>query len=213
MVGAIAIGGLIAFQKGSRTPVEGYLDAEQKIFYTGGLLPDSADDWHTSVYWSGNYPTQETIDHYVTTSRQVGKQLLDEGVDHFYVGVTLRNYMSFEEFEQSAEKMGIQVKDMNVRATFPTLDPKERITFAGRPPGGKSVDPAAVEYMKASLKSHAREKNADKLAAKKTGNPDAEGMEDLEPDEIKAITVEGSDYVLNGIYSFAGIVDANRGLK
>ena len=33
-------------------------------------------------------------------------------------------------------------------------------------------------------------------------------MEELEPDEIKAITADDSDYVLNGVYAFAGIVDA-----
>lgn len=138
----------------------------------------------------------------------MGKQLLDEGVDQFFVGVTLRNYIPLEEFDQFADEMGIQVKDTYIRATFPALDPKEKITFAGVPANGKLNDPASIEYMKASLKRQAREKKADKVAIKKTGNPDADAMEELEPDEIKAITVDDSDYALNGVYAIAGVVDA-----
>jgi hypothetical protein len=207
-VGAATIAGFIGFQKGSRTTVEGYLDAEQKISYAGGLLADTADNWHTTLNWSGNYPTQETIDHYVETSRQVGRQLLDEGVDQFFVGVTLRNYIPLEEFDQFADEMGVQVKDTYIRGTFPTLDPTEKFTFAGVPPSGKFNDAETIQRLKADLKSHARELKADKLAVKKTGNPDADAMEELEPEEIKAITVDDSDFVLNGIYAFAGAVDA-----
>ncbi|MBI4762590.1 MAG: hypothetical protein HY780_15410 [Chloroflexi bacterium] len=206
---AVAVAGLIAFQKGSRTSVEGYLDKEQKILYTGGLLPESADSWHTSVYWRRAYPTQADIDYYVATSRQVGKQLLDEGVGQFYVGVTLRDYLPLDKFDQFANELGIEVKDFDVRATFPSLDPGERITFFGGPASnGKLNDPTAIEYIKSSLKRQVREKKADKLAVKKTGNPDAEAMEELEPDEIKAVTVDDSEYVLNGAYAIAGVVDA-----
>lgn len=208
LFGVIAIAALIAFQKGSRTTVEGYLDAEQKISYAGGLLANTADDWHTTVNWSSNYPTQETMDHYVETSRQVGKQLLAEGVDRFVVGVTLRNYIPMEEFDQFAEEMGVQVRDTYIRGTFPGLDPTEKFTFAGVSPSGKLNDAETIQRLKQDLKSHARELQADKLAVKKTGNPDADPMEELEPDEIKAITVDESDFVLNGVYSFAGTVDA-----
>lgn len=208
LVAIMAIAGLIAFQKGSRTTVEGYLDAEQKISYSGGLLADTADDWHTPVNWSGNYPTQETMDHYVETSRQVGKQILDEGVDQFVVGVTLRNYIPLEGFDQFADEMGIRVKNTYIRGTFPALDPTEKITFAGVPASGKISDLETIQRLKADLKSQAREIKADKLAVKKTGNPDADAMEELEPDEIKSITAEDSDFVLNGIYAFTGVVDA-----
>jgi hypothetical protein len=208
LLGTVAVAGFIGFQRGSRTTVEGYLDAEEKIAYAGGLLADTADNWHTTLNWSGNYPTQETIDHYVETSRQVGKQLLNEGVDRFYVGVTLRNYIPLEAFDQFADEMGVQVKDTYIRGTFPTLDPTEKITFAGVPASGKLNDPETIERLKASLKSHAREMKADKLAVKKTGNPDADPMEELEPDEVKAITADESDFVLNGVYAIAGVVDA-----
>ncbi|MBI4762589.1 MAG: hypothetical protein HY780_15405 [Chloroflexi bacterium] len=207
-LGAAVIAGLIAFQKGSRTTVEGYLDTEQKIAYAGGLLAESADDWHTTVSWRRAYPTQADLDYYVSTSRQVGKQLLDEGVDQFFVGVTLRNYIPLEAFDQFADEMGIQVKGTYIRGTFPTLDPTEKITFAGVPASGKLNDPETIKHLKANLKSQAREMKADKLAVKKTGNPDADAMEELEPEEIKAITADDSDFVLNGIYAFAGAVDA-----
>jgi hypothetical protein len=208
LVAVIAVAGFIGFQKGSRTTVEGYLDAEQKIAYAGGLLADTADNWHTTVNWSGNYPTQADLEYYVSTSRQVGKQLLDEGVDQFVVGVTLRHYIPLEEFDQFANEMGVQVKGSYISGTFPTLDPKEKLTFAGVPASGKFNDVETIQRLKADLKSHARELKADKLAVKKTGNPDADPMEELEPDEIKAITVDDSEYVLNGVYAFSGIVDA-----
>jgi hypothetical protein len=179
---AIGIAGLIGFQKGSRTTVEGYLDAEQKISYAGGLLADTADDWHTTVNWRRAYPTQADLEYYVATSREVGKQLLDEGVEQFFVGVTLRNYIPLEGFDQFADEMGIQVKGGYISGTFPTLDPKEKLTFAGVPASGKFNDAETIQRLKADLKSHARELKADKLAVKKTGNLDAEAMEELEPD-------------------------------
>jgi hypothetical protein len=208
LVGVIAIGGLFAFQKGSRTTVEGYLDAEQKISYAGGLLANTADDWHTTVNWRRAYPKQEDLEYYVSTSRQVGKQLLDEGVDQFFVGVTLRDYIPLEEFDQFADEMGVQVKDTYIRGTFPTLDPTEKFTFAGVPPSGKFNDAETIQRFKADLKSHARDLKADKLAIEKSGNPDADVMEELEPEQVKAITVDDSDFVLNGVYAIAGVVDA-----
>lgn len=200
--------GLIAFQNGSRTSVEGFLDTEQKISYAGGLLADTADDWHTTVNWRRAYPTEADLEYYVATSRQVGKQLLGEGVDQFYVGVTLRNYIPLEAFDQFADEVGIQVKGAYISGTFPTLDSTEKITFAGVPARGKFNDAETIQRLKADLKTHARELKADKLAVKKTGNPDADAMEELEPDEIKAITADESDYVLNGVYAVAGVVDA-----
>lgn len=171
-------------------------------------MPETADNWHTSLNWSGNYPTQETIDHYVETSRQVGKQLLDEGVEQFVVGVTLRDYLPFQEMDSFVAEYTMQVKDAYSRASFPTLEPTERITFAGVPASGKFVDSPTLESMRASLKERAREMKADKLAVQRTGNPDAEGVEELEDEELKAITADDSEYVINGVFAFAAIVDA-----
>lgn len=207
-VGMVAVAGFIGFQKGSRTTVEGYLDAEQKISYAGGLLADTADDWHTTVNWRRAYPTRADLEYYVGSSRQAGKQLLDDGIDQFVVGVTLRNYIPMEEFDQFADEMGVQVKDAYICGTFPAIAPDETITFAGVPASGKFNDPEIIQYMKARLKSYARDFQADKLAVEKTGNPDADPMEELEPDEVKAITVDESQLVLNGVYDFVGIVDA-----
>jgi len=59
-----------------------------------------------------------------------------------------------------------------------------------------------------NLQSSARNLKADRIAAQRTGDPDAEGSEELSKDEFKNIPVGENDVLLNGIYTFEAVTDA-----
>lgn len=203
--------GLLAFQRGP-VIVEGYLDDEKMIWYSGGQGREDSDNVGVAVNWrhgeSDLVNVKERIEHYVQVSNKVGKQMLKQNVNQFYVGVVFRDYVSPVDFEQIVAETGMQVQNFEVRGTLPGVDDTVRHTFFGGPSGNTSIDPHALDNAKEQLKYHARNIIADRIAAQRTGDPDAEGMEELSKDEFKSISVGENDVVLNGIYTFEAVTDA-----
>jgi hypothetical protein len=240
------LGYSLAFQR-SPVRVEGYLDDEKTIWYTGGQGREDPDNVGVAINWRHGQAdpaiVQERMEHYVQVSRKIGKELLQSNVNRFYVGVVLRDYVSPEDFEQIVTETGIQVRIYALRGTLPGVDPSVRWSFFGGPSDGKLVlhhceiagcccvarrsltphervrptqfhvgrvlvDPKGLGRVRADLQRSARNLKADRIAAQRTGDPDAEGREELSKDEFKNIPVGENDAVLNGIYTFEAVTDA-----
>lgn len=210
IVTSVILLGILAFQRQpSNLQVEGYLDSEQKINYIGGVWEGTENTFFAERAWHKSPTTREEIDYYVKASREAGEKLLAQGENDFYVGVTFRRYLSPEEFETFTSNVGVKVTHFTLRATFPNLDPKTRVTIWGSPSGEKIIDPDTLSRKMDELRFQAKEKKADQVAAAQTGDLDVEWMDVLESEEFKAITVEDSDTVLNGVISFEAVVDAD----
>lgn len=207
----LLIAGLLAFQR-SPVRVEGYLDDEKMIWYTGGQGREDPDNVGVAINWDHGEtdPTRldERMKHYVQVSNKLGKQLLKQNVNQFYVGVVFRDYVSLADFEQIVAETGMQVRNYALRGTLPGIDPSVRWSFFGGPSDGKLVDPKGLEKVRDNLQSSARNLKADRIAAQRTGDPDAEGSEELSVDEFKNISVGENDAVLNGVYTFEAVTDA-----
>ncbi len=201
--------GILAFQRQpSNLQVKGYLDAEQRIYYVGGIVEGTDNTFFAERVWHKSPTTREEIDYYVQASRTAGQKLLEQGENDFYVGVTFRRYLSPEEFETFASNAGAKVTWFTLRATFPQIDPKERVTIWGSPSGDRVINPDSLSRQIDELRFQAKEKKADQVAAARSGDPDADWADVLETDEFKAITVADNDAVLNGVISFEAITDA-----
>lgn len=193
--------------------VQGYLDQEQRIAYVGGLDSDSNNVFYVQPLWRHNSVTREEIEHYVQTSHEVGQKLLRDGVKDFYLGVTFHQYMSVADFETFTSRMGTQVTHFRLRCTYPHLDPNDRVTIDGVPSGDKLVDPTQLKramdelYVQAKKKKQAQEKQAERIAAQQTGKPvaSADGSQATLPN---AIWLADGDAVLNGVYAFETVTDA-----
>jgi len=207
----LLIAGLLAFQR-SPVRVEGYLDDEKMIGYTGGQGREDPDNVGVAINWRHGEAdpaiVQERMEHYVQVSRKLGKELLQSNVNRFYVGVVFRDYFSPQDFEQFVAETGIQVRNYALRGALPGVDPSVRWSFFGGPSNGKLVDPKGLEKIRDNLQRSARNLKADRIAAQRTGDPDAEGMDELSKDEFKSIPVGENDVVLNGIYTFEAVTDA-----
>lgn len=209
--GILLLAGLFAFQR-SPVQIEGYLDEEKTIWYTAGEGSEDPDNTGVAINWQHGETDLEKIhvkmDHYVDVSRKVGKELLKQNVNRFYIGVVFRHYVSLDEFEQIANETGVQIQNFAVRGTLPNVDPTVRYSFFGGPAGDKIFDKKSTERALEQLKHSARDRKADQLAAQRTGDPDAEGEDEFTPEEINAIPLTENDVVLNGIYTFEAITDA-----
>lgn len=201
--------GIVAFQ-GTPTPirVEGYLDAGHRLYYAGGIVPDSDKTFFVEPTWHGNNTSLSDIEYYVQASHAVGQQLLEQGVNQFYVGVTFRRYLSPSEFEAFATQTGVEVKNYMLRATFPRIDPDSRVGMYGAPSGGRIINPESLQRALESHRSRARTKLADKIAAARSGNPHADAADVLDPAEVAALQVVDSDAVINGVFTFEAVTDA-----
>lgn len=205
----VVIMGLVAFQRSPNTvQVEGYLDPEQKIYYVAGEMPDSpAGFFFVEPNWHSSPTTIEDIEYYVQASHDVGQQLLDEGVQDFYVGVTLRNYMAPDDLDELASNLGLKVTDFVLRATYPNFEFEPPLSIFGAPVAGKILKSDTRDSILQTLRNAAREKKADRIAAQRTGELDADWADTLEPEEFKAITVSENDYVLNGVFTFEAVTN------
>jgi hypothetical protein len=200
---------ILAFQRQpSNLEVKGYLDSEQRIYYVGGIVEGTDNTFFAERAWHKSPTTREEIDYYVQASREAGQKLLAQGENDFYVGVTFRQYLSPEEFESFASSVGANVTYFTLRATFPKLDPKTRVTIWGSPSGDRIINPDSLSRQMDELRFQAREKKADQVAVARSGDPDAEWIDVLETEEFKAITVVDNDAVLNGVISFEALTDA-----
>ena len=209
--GILFFAGLLAFQR-NPVSVEGYLDEERTIRYVGGQGREDPDNTGVAINWQQGEtdPTkiQAKMEHYVEASRKVGKELLKKGVKRFYLGVVFRRYVAPEEFVQIVRETDMQVQNYAVRGTLPEIDPTMRYSFFGGPSEHALIETRAIENALAQMKHSAKESKADKLAAQRTGNPDAEGDEEFTPEEIRDIPLNENDVVLNGVYTFEAITDA-----
>lgn len=208
----LLIAGLLAFQR-SPVRVEGYLDDEKMIWYTGGQEREDPDNVGVAINWHHGEtdPTKlhERLKHYVQVSSKLGKQLLKQNVNQFYVGVVFSDYVSPADFEQIVAETGMQARNYALRGTLPGVDPSVRWSFFGGPSNGKLIAPKGLEKLQNALQSDVRNRKADQIAVQRTGDPDAEGSEELSKDEFKNITVAENDAVLNGIYTFEAVTDAD----
>jgi hypothetical protein len=188
------------------------LDDEKMVWYIGGQGREDPDNVGVAINWRHGEAdpaiVKERMEHYVKVSNKLGKQLLKQNVNQFYVGVVFRDYVSPADFAQIVTETRMQVQNFEVRGTLPGVDDTVRHTFFGGPSGNKIIDPHALENAKEQLKYHARNIKADRIAVQRTGDPDAEGMEELSKDEFKSISVGENDTILNGIYTFEGVTDA-----
>lgn len=201
--------GILAFQRQpGNLEVKGYLDPEQRIYYVGGVWEGTDNTFFVERAWHKSPTTREEIDYYVQASREAGQKLLDKGEGDFYVGVTFRHYLSPEEFETFASTVGAKVTRFTLRATFPQIAPKERVTIWGFPSKEKIINHDTLNQQLDELRFQAREKKADQVAVARSGDPDAEWVDVLETEEFKAITVADNDAVLNGVISFEALTDA-----
>jgi len=201
--------GILAFQRQpTNLEVKGYLDSAQRIYYVGGVWEGTDDTFFVERAWHKSPTTRDEIDYYVQASREVGQKLLEQGENDFYVGVTFRRYLSPEEFETFASNVGAKVTHFTLRASFPNLDPKTRVTIWGRPSGDRIINPDSLGRQMDELRFQAKEKKADQVAAARSGDPDVEWIDVLETEEFKAITVADNDAVLNGVISFEALTDA-----
>lgn len=207
----LVLAGLLAFQRGP-VGVEGYLDDEKMIWYTGGQGREDPDNVGVVINWRHGEAdpaiVKERMEHYVKVSNKLGKQLLKQNVNQFYVGVVFRDYVSPADFEQIVAETGMQVRNYALRGTLPGVDPSVRWSFFGGPSDGKLIDPKGLEKLQNALQSDVRNRKADQIAVQRTGDPDAEGSEELSKDEFKNISVGENDAVLNGIYTFEATTDA-----
>lgn len=201
--------GILAFQRQpSNLEVKGYLDSGQKIYYVGGIVEGTNNTFFAERAWHKSPTSREEIDYYVQASREAGQKLLEQGENDFYVGVTFRRYLSPEEFETFASNVGAKVTHFTLRARFPNLDPKTRVTIWGSPSADRIINPDALNRQMDELRFQAKEKKADQVAAARSGDPDAEWIDVLETEEFKAITVADNDAVMNGVISFEALTDA-----
>lgn len=201
--------GLFAFQRGTDDiTINGYLDPAQRIKYAGGTVPGSDNIYFVELLWHSSPTTKDAIDYYVQASHDVGQELLDSGVNKFYLGVTLRDYIPAEEFEGFVSQLDVDVKEFGLRATFPD-DPKDRYTVSGRPVGEHIIDPERLQSFAEGLKSQARVKKADKIAVERTNDPETSWADVLEPEEFKSISVPDDAVVINGVYTFEAVTDAD----
>lgn len=190
--------------------VEGFLDPEQTISYGGGTIAETQGHYYAIPRWHDNQISRDEIDAYVNASRQAGDALIRQGVKKFYVGVTFRQYLSPEEFERLVKETGVIAKNYMLRATFPTIDPTEKVTFFGKAAEGTVIHPKALEQAKSGLPHHARELKADQLAATRTNSPqeDEDWQDVLSDEEFQAIEISDADAVLNGVFTFEAETDA-----
>jgi len=155
----LLIAGLLAFQR-SPVRVEGYLDDEKMIWYTGGQGREDPDNVGVAINWRHGEAdpaiVQERMEHYVQVSRKLGKELLQSNVNRFYVGVVFRDYVSPEDFEQFVADTGIQVRNYALRGALPGVDPSVRWSFFGGPSDGKLVDPKGLENSRQSPEQRAQ---------------------------------------------------------
>ena len=187
--------------------VEGYLDPAQRIYYVGGHVPDSNDTFFVDLAWHSSPATLEEIDYYVQASRDAGKRLIEDGVTDFYVGVTLRRYLSPAEFEELSSALGLKVTEFAMRASFPKIDPDTRISIFGMASADHLIDPTNLDRTMEGLRFQAREKKADKIAAQRTGDAEIDWASVTDAQEFKGISIDDGDAIINGIYTFEAITD------
>ncbi len=207
----LLVGGILGFQQ---TPpdlkVEGFFGDQKKIPYFGGTVAKTPGFYYAIPGWHGHGVTREEIDAYVAASNAAAQDLLRQGVKKFYVGVTFRRYLSPAEFESLVRETRVDAKHYVLRATFPKIDPTEKVSLFGSSEAGNLISPEKLKRAQESLHYQARELRANKIAdAKKSDPNDDEDWQDvLTNDEFKAIDVAEDDAALNGVYTFSGVTDA-----
>ncbi|MDL1897352.1 hypothetical protein FBQ82_13890, partial [Anaerolineae bacterium CFX7] len=153
----LIVSAILGFQQ---TPpdlkVEGFFGDQKKIPYFGGTVAKTPGYYYAIPGWHGNGVTLEEIDAYVAASNAAARDLIRQGVKKFYVGVSFRRYLSPAEFESLVKETGVDAKHYVLRATFPKIDPTEKVSLFGSPNAGSLISPEKVKRAQESLHYQAR---------------------------------------------------------